>query len=576
MNRDMAVPCPRRPLTLFGLILGLLFAPPAHSQPKAGGDRWALLVGVAEYRRSEFSLLGPVNDIAHMKQMLLQRGFAPDHIRVCRDKDATRQGILQGWDWLQTHVRPGDMALFYYSGHGTVVPPETGAASREMRSALVPYDTLDAGGLLMGKEIGVRIDRLKTNQVVVIVDACHSGRASRLPCVRTRFIPPSRLGLPAEATPDQRRTRNWIYSEFSGAPETQTDAPVPGVRQKELYLGASRVDQTASEDTFLPTKGDYRTNANMGAFTYYLLQEADRDRRNKLTYMQLVERVRADLLRRYGREQVSEDGVHQPTQEPQISGSVPTRPGFLQVAASRPAQTPVSAPPLSVPTVTLADIRAPLRVGVASTLSAADRKTLQKLPNVLLVGVGEPNDVVVESVSDGARVWRARVPLEPCPWDVVPALLSRLRATLMLERLAMRTAADGAGGQGVQLRANDEAAYTEAVLGGGVTLTVTPETKGFATLLVAGADGTLTGVSDVPVTAGKSLSFPTTAKGPVGIDYVQVRITPKRLGLRLPASPGDPRAHQPEQIVEALARKIFASPATGSVDTVLVRIREGR
>ena len=561
-------------LALFGLIMGLRFAPPAHAQPKAGGERWALLVGVAEYKRSEFSLLGPVNDIAHMKRMLQQRGFAADHIRVCQDKNATRQGILAGWDWLQTHARPTDMALFYYSGHGTVVPPENSSSSREMRSALVPYDTVDASGLLLGKNIGARIDRLQTDQVVVIVDACHSGRASRLPCVRTRFIAPARLGLPAEATPEERRTRNWIYSEFAGAPEARTDAAPSGGKQKELYLGASRVDQTASEDTFLPTKGDYRTNANMGAFTYYLLQEADRDPKNKLTYGQLVERVRADLLRRYGREQVNEDGTRQPTQEPQLSGNIPAKPGFLRLAKSQPADVLVAATSLSVPPVTLADVGAPLRVAVAITLPADDRKRLSALPNVSLVGVGEPNDVVVESVGAAARVWRARVPLEPRPWGEVGALLSRLRAAQMLERLAARASTEG--GQGVHLRANGEAAYTETSVGNQVTLTVTSETSGFATLLVAGEDGTLTGVSDVPVTAGKPLSFSTTARGPVGIDYVQVRITATRLGLHLPISPVDPRAHQPQEIVNALARTVFASPEGGSVDTVLVRIREGR
>ncbi len=548
---------------------------PAHAQKPT---KWALLVGIAHYKRVQFTLLGPINDVAHVKETLIGRGFEDDHIKVCMSEEATKKGILAGWDWLQERAKPGDLVVFYYSGHGTVLTPGANDTKREMRSALVPYDTLDASGLLPGSVIGERIDKLPTQNVVVIVDACHSGRASRMPCVRTRFISPALLGLPPEATPSEQQTRQWTFTEFSGTPSK--DSPVKGTsgadtargtKQRELYLGASRVEQTASEDTFLPTKGDYRTNANMGAFTYYLLQEVDRDKTGKLTYEQIVEKVRADLLRRYGREQVREDGTRQPTQEPQLAGTVPRGIGFLQVPDSAPVKIPTVTN--TTPAPTMASISAPLRVATVGTFPADKRALLQKMPGVTVVAATEPSDAVVEAVPTGAKVWRGRIPLAPRAWGELPILLSRLQAAQMLERIATQAKTTGQSEGGVHIRAKNETGYAEAAIGTQVTLSITADSSGYVTLLAAAADGTLTGVGDIAVSEGQTLTFPATAKGPNGVDFVQVLLTRERLGLKLPASPDVAAARRPQETAAALTKKLSASPnALQSVDTVLVRI----
>src|SRR5262245_32968320 len=61
------------------------------------------------------NLRGVDHDVSRMAEMLHERGFAVD-IRL--REQATRDGILEGYDQLIEKVRPGEAAVVYYAGHG--------------------------------------------------------------------------------------------------------------------------------------------------------------------------------------------------------------------------------------------------------------------------------------------------------------------------------------------------------------------------------------------------------------------------------------------------------------------------
>jgi hypothetical protein len=274
---------------------------------------WALLVGVGDNIQPRNSLYGPNNDVPAVADLLRgQYGFHESHIRRLLNRAATRQNILDGWAWLAHNTHAGDLVVFYYSGHGTVVPERVpGVDPNGLDSALCPFDAVSRSGLIAGWEIGKLIDKLPTNQVVVIVDACNAGHATRDLRSRRRSLNPTEFGmppllmraLPARVTP----------ASFAGA-----------VAHKEIYIGAARIGQSAIEGPFLATEsasaslpwGDTGSmpNANMGALTYYLLQElrsaAASGSAKSLTYGELLNRTRRDLREEYGDD----------AQEPQLSG----------------------------------------------------------------------------------------------------------------------------------------------------------------------------------------------------------------------------------------------------------------
>src|SRR5262249_55896351 len=96
----------------------------------------AVLVGINDYSASSFprttekvpdrqldNLEGAVTDVRILRELLVSRyGFEPGNIITLTDQQASRKAILSALD--EQLIKPskrGDVALFYYSGHGSQV-----------------------------------------------------------------------------------------------------------------------------------------------------------------------------------------------------------------------------------------------------------------------------------------------------------------------------------------------------------------------------------------------------------------------------------------------------------------------
>jgi hypothetical protein len=101
------------PLLLVGVLAGTASAAPAP----AGGDRWALIVGVDHFEGATRSNFGAVADASNFRQALLRAGWADDHIRVLTDGGARQADIRAGLQWLVDHSSATSMSVMHYSGH---------------------------------------------------------------------------------------------------------------------------------------------------------------------------------------------------------------------------------------------------------------------------------------------------------------------------------------------------------------------------------------------------------------------------------------------------------------------------
>ena len=84
---------------------------------------YALLIGVGESQYVKLSLPVTVKDTQAIYGVLTDRnlcGYPPEQIRVLNNAEATRDGILQGLNWLKAKVESDReaTAIVYYSGHG--------------------------------------------------------------------------------------------------------------------------------------------------------------------------------------------------------------------------------------------------------------------------------------------------------------------------------------------------------------------------------------------------------------------------------------------------------------------------
>lgn len=183
-----------RALTTLGCELG--------QPPTVGADgkrRLALLVGVGDYQSETIpDLRGPPEDVQAMYSLLTDPqtgyGFAPQDVCVLRDGEATLEAVQRAFEEaLVARAQPGDVAVFYYSGHGTQVADRSRDEADERDEAFLLHDSWTAGvGTLLDDTMNTMLSRLhaKTDHVVVLLDACTSGGLTRDLGARVKQVVP--------------------------------------------------------------------------------------------------------------------------------------------------------------------------------------------------------------------------------------------------------------------------------------------------------------------------------------------------------------------------------------------------
>ena len=89
-------------------------AAPATAAPQ---DRWALIVGVTNYRGNVKDTVGGANDARLVRDVLLRNGWRSDRIRILTDGAATGRAVADGISWLQRNSSSRTFSFFHYSGH---------------------------------------------------------------------------------------------------------------------------------------------------------------------------------------------------------------------------------------------------------------------------------------------------------------------------------------------------------------------------------------------------------------------------------------------------------------------------
>lgn len=180
------------------------------SSTLAEGSRRALIIGINKYEiagrtlsRGEpqvplkwLDLQGAVNDAHRMRDLLVSRyGFKHDDIVMLKDGEATRQAIMDAMNrQLVAPAKRGDLAFFYFAGHGSRVRNTLGEDDK-LDETIVPADVMTGVRDIRDKEVRDVFNKVldKGAQMVAVFDSCHSGSVSRglagdAP-YRTRLLP---------------------------------------------------------------------------------------------------------------------------------------------------------------------------------------------------------------------------------------------------------------------------------------------------------------------------------------------------------------------------------------------------
>jgi metacaspase-1 len=277
-----------------GLLLGVLAAGALGAGALGAGALdarpRALLIGVGDVPNNALPAIDL--DIDNMRKVATVMGFAPGDIKVLFNEQATYANVRQALStWVRAGVGPDDRVLIYFSGHGTRVPDPSPGNVGGVDDALVLHDVRRARidgratlkNVLIGHEFGAALAAIPSHDVLVLVDACHSGTATRTLTLGNR-----RLGVgsgymkfyayPGMPTGTTRGLRALSSGEenYAALSAARDDEFAVGTEQGGLFtLGVVETIQSASREGKHPTVADLRAAA-----TAYIAAHTDEQSRH--------------------------------------------------------------------------------------------------------------------------------------------------------------------------------------------------------------------------------------------------------------------------------------------------------
>jgi triacylglycerol esterase/lipase EstA (alpha/beta hydrolase family) len=297
------------------------------------GTIYALLVGINEYRGNVSQLQGCVNDVHSMLALLKARTqggkYQLDELVLTApgEDKPTRKRVIEAFRTHLGKAQKGDVAFFYYSGHGSQekAPSQFWHVEPDhLDETLVCYDSRSPGGWdLADKELAYLIAELAQNNphIVAILDACHSGSGTRAADGTVARLAPQdeRLRpldsfLPGVVSAVQAERKSRIVTAGSGR-EVESGDWFALPRGRHVVLSACRPEETAREKPM----ADGQVH---GVFTYYLLDTLQQVGPS-LTYREAFQRA-ATLVRGVVRDQnpVLEAARSSDLKQPFLGGAI--------------------------------------------------------------------------------------------------------------------------------------------------------------------------------------------------------------------------------------------------------------
>jgi hypothetical protein len=174
-------------LLLFVLFTGLN----SNAQTKR-----ALIIAIENYpETSGWKTLNTLGDAVLIQNTLLKQDFLPENIKILTDNQATLKGINEAFEKLITSTGTGDKVVIHFSSHGAQIEDDNVDEEVDgLDESIVPFDAVYssdinlfskvAPGYFRDDEFGNKVTRLRNKigsagDVLVIIDACHSGTATR-------------------------------------------------------------------------------------------------------------------------------------------------------------------------------------------------------------------------------------------------------------------------------------------------------------------------------------------------------------------------------------------------------------
>lgn len=165
--------------------LGLLITPIlTQAQTKR-----ALVIGIGKQEDSAWNKINGDKDVPYVLEILNAANY--EQIITCVNEEATKAGIVSAFQTLTQSCQPNDIVYIHYSGHGQQMRDKSNDEVDVLDECWIPYDayrkpseTYRGEKHLVDDEVNMLLTNIRNKigdggKMLVVVDACHSGDATR-------------------------------------------------------------------------------------------------------------------------------------------------------------------------------------------------------------------------------------------------------------------------------------------------------------------------------------------------------------------------------------------------------------
>ena len=168
------------------MLLSVIFASALHAQTKR-----AIVIGIGEQEDKAWGKINGDRDVPYVMEMLKNAKFKTGNVKKLVNQQATKAAIVNALKSLASQSKHGDIVYVHFSGHGQQMKDVHNDEKDGLDECWIPYDAYrkpcekDRGEKhLTDDEVNYYLNAIRnkigdTGKILVVIDACHSGDATR-------------------------------------------------------------------------------------------------------------------------------------------------------------------------------------------------------------------------------------------------------------------------------------------------------------------------------------------------------------------------------------------------------------
>ena len=140
-------------------------------QPDPSVNKWAVVIGISDYRGRSNDLMYCDDDAQDMYAYLITKGYPEGNIRLLINKDASAKNIVAAIEWLDSWEGKGSEVVFFYSGHGSTYDGYNDGDGEYTDEGIVSADLW----LILDGQLQQMFSNFNSLKISYTFDTCFSG-----------------------------------------------------------------------------------------------------------------------------------------------------------------------------------------------------------------------------------------------------------------------------------------------------------------------------------------------------------------------------------------------------------------